>query len=57
MNDMSATSFIEKQRVSRKILYAADLVLVIDATGSMRPIIDNVKKMVFGFHGRGMAAT
>lgn len=52
MNDMSVNSLIEESRVSRKVLYAADLVLVIDATGSMRPVIDNVKNLAVGFHKR-----
>jgi hypothetical protein len=33
-----------------QLTYAVDLVLVIDATGSMTPIIDNVKKSALSFH-------
>jgi von Willebrand factor type A domain len=32
------------------LTYSVDLVLVIDATGSMSPIIDNVKKSALSFH-------
>ncbi|AKG24895.1 vWA domain-containing protein [Calothrix sp. 336/3] len=38
--------------IASKVLYAADIVLVIDTTASMGPFIEDTKKLAMGFHER-----
>ncbi len=38
--------------MANQLEYHVDVVLVIDATASMTPLLDQVKKSALGFHGR-----
>ncbi|MGR9108461.1 MAG: vWA domain-containing protein [Gammaproteobacteria bacterium] len=41
--------------MASKIAYFVDIVLVIDCTGSMRPVINRVKSQALDFHGKILA--
>ncbi len=41
--------------MANKIAYFVDIVLVIDSTGSMRPVINRVKLQALEFHGKILA--
>lgn len=43
---------IAGEKYHGNLQYAVDIVLCVDSTGSMRPVIETVKKSALSFHGR-----
>lgn len=49
-NEVTTMQSADNNANDQGLAYAVDLVLVIDATSSMRPVIDEVKSQALGFH-------
>jgi hypothetical protein len=49
-NDVTTTTAADDTANNQSLAYAVDIVMVIDATGSMRPVIDEVKQHALRFH-------